>query len=53
MILFRCYDRIVPIQSRTQILPPQNYVYYAWLHPSKSKELVISCGLKKTKLELT
>ncbi|CAF5055056.1 unnamed protein product, partial [Rotaria sp. Silwood1] len=28
---------------RTQILPPQNYVYYAWLHPSKSKELVISC----------
>ncbi|CAF3776716.1 unnamed protein product, partial [Rotaria sp. Silwood1] len=38
---------------RTQILPPQNYVYYAWLDPSKSKELVISCGLKKTKLELT
>ncbi|CAF4380716.1 unnamed protein product [Rotaria socialis] len=43
-----------PINNvRTKILPPQNYVYHAWLDSSKSKELVISCGLKKTKLELT
>jgi hypothetical protein len=38
---------------RTQILPPQNYVYYTWLDPLKPRELVISCGSKTTELELS
>jgi hypothetical protein len=35
------------------VLPPQNYVYYTWLDPLKPRQLVISCGSKKTELELT
>jgi hypothetical protein len=38
---------------RTQVLPPRNYVYYTWLDPLKPRQLVISCGSKKTQLELT
>jgi hypothetical protein len=41
------------INRRTIVLPPQNYVYYTWLDPLKSRELIISCGSKKTELELT
>jgi hypothetical protein len=30
-----------------------NYVYYTWADPLKARELMIACGSKKTKLELT
>ncbi len=39
--------------SKTQVLPPLNYVYYTWADPLKSRELTVSCGTKKAKLGLT
>jgi len=38
---------------RAIVLPPQNYVYYTWLDPLKPRELIISCGSKKSVLEIT
>jgi hypothetical protein len=40
------------LNRRTQVLPPLNYVYYTWSDPVKARKLVISCGSKKTQLEL-
>ncbi|UJR10669.1 hypothetical protein I4U23_014864 [Adineta vaga] len=38
---------------RAQLLPQLHYVYYTWLDPIKKRELVVSCGSKTTKIELT
>lgn len=35
---------ISEFNRRTQILPPDHYVYYTWFSPLKSQELTVTCG---------
>ncbi|CAF3775950.1 unnamed protein product, partial [Rotaria magnacalcarata] len=38
---------------RTQVVPPQHYVYYTWFNPLKLKELIVSYDTENTKIDLT
>ncbi|CAF4848921.1 unnamed protein product, partial [Rotaria magnacalcarata] len=39
--------------KRTQVVPPQHYVYYTWFNPLKLKELIVSYDTENTKIDLT
>ncbi|CAF4508473.1 unnamed protein product, partial [Rotaria socialis] len=39
--------------ERTQVVPPQNYVYYTWFNPLKLRELIVSYDAENTKVDLT